>query len=116
MLVESFISISLSESVVRYVPHQAAMSVSIHWRFPGKYSRKTAVSSTRLPPAPKALKHTNTPNTSQLGLAPATMAKMEQITKDTLNAILRPKTSAPIPQNSAPTSIPTYTAMVRPLG
>jgi hypothetical protein len=31
------------------------------------------VSNTKLPPAPKALKHTNKPKTSQFGLAPATV-------------------------------------------
>jgi hypothetical protein len=65
---------------------------------------------------PNALKHTNNPSTSQFGAAPATIAKTEQMIKLTLNAIFRPMISAVIPQNSAPANMPTYAAMVRPLG
>jgi hypothetical protein len=83
------------------------MSVSIHCRLLGKYSKNTAVSSTRFPPAPKLLKHTNSPSTSQLGLAPATMANTEHISSEKLKAVLRPMTSALMPQNRAPTSMPT---------
>jgi len=67
------------------------------------------------PPEPKADKHTNKPSTNQFGEAPATMAKTEQIINEVLNANLRPIISADRPQNIAPASMPTYTAMVRPL-
>jgi hypothetical protein len=90
------------------------------------------VSRTRLPPAPKEQRQTKRPRTVQLGLAPATMAKTEHSIRETLKANFRPMMSAvipadrsvgakgfikeeSIPQNRAPTSIPTYAAIVRPL-
>jgi hypothetical protein len=78
--------------------------------------KNTAVSSTRLPPPPNALKQTNKPRTSQFGAAPATIANTLHTSRLTLKAILRPMISAVMPQNSAPTSMPTYTAIVNPLG
>lgn len=42
-----------------------------------------------------AAKATNVARTTQLGAAPATMAKMEEENKETLNAKRRPITSAP---------------------
>lgn len=95
-------------------PHHPAISVSNHCFLLGRYSKKTAVSSTRFPPAPKALRQTKRPSTIQLGEAPATMAKMEHIISEQLKAHLRPMMSADRPQKSAPTNIPTYAAMVRP--
>jgi len=80
----------------------------------GRYSRNTAVSNTRLPPAPNAERQVNRPSTNQFGEAPATIAKAEQMNSETLNAMRRPMMSAPRPQNRAPTNIPTYTAIVRP--
>lgn len=53
-----------------------------------------------------------TERATQFGDAPATMEKIEQRKRDTLNANRRPITSALKPQNSAPISIPTYTAIV----
>lgn len=90
------------------------MSVNIHCLRLGRYSKNTAVSSTRFPPAPNALRHTNVPRTSQFGLAPATIAKTLHISRLQLNATFRPMMSAPSPQNSAPTNMPTYTAMTSP--
>jgi hypothetical protein len=97
------------------VPHQAAMRVNNHCSLLGRYSRKTVVSSTRFPPAPNALRHVNNPRTIQFGAAPATIVKTLEMNSDTLKANRRPMISAENPQNRAPTSIPVYTAMVRPV-
>lgn len=80
-------------------PHQQAISVSSHWKRPGRNSRKTVVSSTRLPPAPKAVNETKRPSTYQFGDAPATIANMAHRNSEQLKANLRPMTSAPKPQN-----------------
>lgn len=96
-------------------PHHAAMSVTSHCCLLGRYSKNTAVSKTRFPPAPNALRQMNSPKTYQFGDAPATIVKMEEMNSDTLNAKRRPMISAEIPQKSAPTSIPTYTAIVNPV-
>ena len=71
------------------------------------------VSRTRLPPPPKASSAMKKARLGQLGMAPATMQATEQMKSETLNAYLRPMTSAPKPQKSAPVNIPTYTAMVK---
>lgn len=75
-------------------PHQAASVVISHCLLAGRYSRKTVVSSTRFPPEPKAANETNSPRTIQLGEAPAQMAKIALMNKETLNANLRPMMSA----------------------
>lgn len=115
------------------------MSVSIHCLLLGRNSKKTAVSSTRFPPPPKLLRHTNKPNTTQFGLLPATIAKIEQIIKLALKANFLPMMSAlmPVPcqslfirnlsplqdaqrpqknspQKLAPANMPTYAATVNP--
>ena len=96
-------------------PHQQAKRVKSHCLLLGRYSRKTAVSNTRFPPLPNAERQTKRPSTTQLGAAPATIAKMAEMKSETLNAMRRPIMSAERPQNRAPTSIPTYTAIVKPL-
>ena len=96
------------------LPHQAAIRVSSHCCLLGRYSRKTAVSSTKLPPAPKADNETHNPSTTQFGEDPAMMAKIEHNNRDALKANFLPMMSALKPQNRAPTSIPVYAATVRP--
>jgi hypothetical protein len=63
-------------------PHQAAMSVRSHAYLDGRYSRKTAVSSTRFPPAPKAEMEIKAPSAIQLGEAPAMIVKMLLIRRE----------------------------------
>jgi hypothetical protein len=82
---------------------------------PGRYSRKTVVSSTRLPPAPNALKHTNKPKVVQLGEAPAIIVNIAETRSEKLKAKRRPMISAENPQKIAPTSMPTNTAIVKPV-
>lgn len=101
--------------MVHPTPHHAANQLTIHCLLEGRYSRKTVVSRIRLPPAPNAAIAMKKPSDSQLGDAPATMVKMEQMKRETLKAILRPIMSAKRPQNKAPMSMPMYKAMVRPL-
>lgn len=74
------------------------------------------MSKTRFPPAPKAARLTNSPRTGQFGDAPAIMAKIEDIINDTLKANFLPIMSADKPHHKAPTSMPTYAAIVKPLG
>lgn len=88
-------------------PHHAAISVTSHCCLLGRYSKNTVVSRTRFPPAPNALSEMNKPSTIQFGEAPATIVKTEEMNSETLNAKRRPITSADMPQNSAPTSMPT---------
>ena len=57
------------------------MSVNSHWSLLGKYSRNTAVSSTRFPPDPNADRHVNKPSTIQFGAAPATMQKTLEMSR-----------------------------------
>lgn len=77
-------------------PHQHAIRVSSHCLSPGRNSRNTVVSRIRFPPDPNAASAVNVPSTYQLGEAPAQMAKMEHVKRDTLKANLRPITSAPV--------------------
>jgi hypothetical protein len=88
-------------------PHHAAISVNSHCSLLGRYSRNTVVSSTKFPPAPKALKQTNNPSVIQDGEAPATIVKTDETNSEKLKAKRRPIISAENPQNMAPTSIPT---------
>lgn len=74
------------------------------------------MSRIRLPPAPKAAAAMKKPSDAQVGEAPAATVKTEQMTREVLKAVLRPMMSAKRPQNRAPTSMPVYRAMVRPLG
>ena len=74
---------------------------------PGRYSRKTVVSRTRFPPAPKALKQTNKPKMTQDGEAPATIVNIDEMSREKLKANRRPIMSAEKPQKIAPTNIPT---------
>ena len=71
------------------------------------------MSMMRFPPAPNADKDTNKARTIQFGEAPATIAKIEQMNKEVLNAILLPMISAEKPQKRAPANIPQYTAIVK---
>lgn len=87
-------------------PHQHAIKVKTHCLLDGRYSRKTVVSNTKFPPAPKAEAHTKNPRDALLGDAPATIAKVEQMKREVLNAVRRPMISAPNPQKIAPRSIP----------
>ncbi len=104
-----------SPAIVHPTPNQAAIVLRTHCLLEGRYSRNTVVSRIKLPPAPKAAAAMKKPSDSQLGAAPATMVKMEHRNSDMLKAVLRPMMSAKKPQNSAPTSMPMYTAMVSPL-
>ena len=104
-----------SPAIVQPTPNQHGSKLTSHCFFDGKYSIKTVVSRIRFPPAPNAPAAMKNPSDSQLGEAPATMVKMAQMKREMLNAILRPTTSAKRPQNTAPTSMPRYSAMVRPL-
>lgn len=70
------------------------------------------MSSIRFPPPPNPTRAMKNPSAPQLGMPPATMAEAEQTNSEMLNACRRPTTSADRPQNTAPVSIPTYTAMV----
>jgi hypothetical protein len=58
------------------------MSVTIHCLLPGRYSKKTVVSSTRLPPAPNPLSAMKVPSEAQFGMAPARRAAIEQINSE----------------------------------
>ena len=78
-----------------------------HCLFEGRYSKKTVVSRMRFPPPPKPKRAIKTAREGQFGAAPATVAKMEQMKRDTLNANRRPMISALMPQNKAPINIPT---------
>src|ERR1700761_8592356 len=77
-------------------PHQHAIKVSNHCLSPGRYSRKTVVSKIKLPPEPNAARAVNAPRAYQLGEAPATIAKIEQLNSEKLKANRRPITSAPV--------------------
>lgn len=64
------------------------------------------MSSTRLPPAPKAAIETKKPRTIQLGEAPATMANMALRKREQLKASFRPMISAPPPCSSSVCPLP----------
>lgn len=102
-------------ATVQPTPNHEASQVTSHCLLEGKYSKKTVVSKTKLPPAPNAEVAMKNPSDSQFGDAPATIVKIAHIKSDTLKEVLRPMISALKPQNSAPTNIPTYTAIVKPL-
>jgi hypothetical protein len=94
---------TVQESVflIRYLaalPEHTAINVRSHCLSPGRYSRKTVVSSTKLPPDPKAARAVKAPKAYQLGEAPAQIAKSEQLKSETLKANRRPITSAPVRQ------------------
>lgn len=102
-------------AMVHPTPNQLGSKLTSHCLLDGKYSMNTVVSRIRLPPAPKAPREMNKPSDSHVGEAPATIVKIAQMKREMLNAILRPMMSAKRPQNMAPTSMPRYKAMVRPL-
>lgn len=113
MLVDSPINPqAINPAIACPTPHQHARNVSTHCLSPGRYSRNTVVSKTKFPPPPNPTSAIKNPSEPQLGIPPAAMAAREQTNSDTLKACRRPTTSAEIPQNTAPVSIPTYTAMV----
>lgn len=62
------------------------------------------MSSTKLPPEPKADREMNSPRTIQFGDAPASIAKIELIINEKLKANRLPIRSADSPQNKAPTN------------
>ncbi len=68
---------------------------------------KTVVSMIKLPPPPKPKKAMKTARDVQLGAAPAIIVNAEHRKSETLKANRLPMTSALIPQNRAPMSMPT---------
>jgi hypothetical protein len=98
---------SCSKSVQVLTPWSDKYILRTHCLFDGKYSKNTVVSRIRFPPPPKPNNAMKTAREAQFGAAPATVAKIEQMKRDTLNANRRPMISALIPQNKAPMSMPT---------
>lgn len=74
------------------------------------------VSKIKFPPPPNPTQAMKNAKDVQFGAAPATIPEIEQTNREVLKAKRLPITSALNPQVSAPTSMPTYTAIVSALG